>query len=139
MLVEVTPAASLLLASIGWEIEAVEIDLRRGRAMMVIRRADGRWLRLDADERGRASVERWHRRREWRRAKDAAVVEVIVDAFLGRERATGAGSALRVLACYVAENPEPGREALGAGEVRRALALVAGEVAAPSNNRPTAR
>jgi len=126
VLAEVAPAALHALASIGWEIEAVEIDLCRGRAMMVIRRADGRWLRLDADEHGRASVERWHRRREWHRAKDAAGAERIADDFLGRERATGAASALRVLACYVAENPAPGREALGAGEVRRALAMVAG-------------
>jgi hypothetical protein len=120
----VPSAAVRALASIGWEIEAAEIDLHRGRAMMVLRRADGRWIRLDADELGRASVERWHRHREWIRAKGAAGAERVVDDFLGRDRATGAGSALRVLAAYVAENPAPGHKSIGVLGVRRALALL---------------
>lgn len=123
----IPPAAAHALASIGWEIEAVEIDLHHGRAMMVVRRYDGRWLRLDADGLGRASVERWHREQVWERSPGAAGFQRCADTFLGRDRATGAGSALRVLAAYLADNPAPGRAALGAGDVRRALAVVASE------------
>lgn len=118
-------AACALLASAGWEIVAVEIDLHAGRASMEIRRADGRWIYLAADRHGHASVERWQRSREWSRtSRRAASFERVDDTFLGRDRCEGPRQALRVVAHYLADNPAPGYRAITTGESKAALALL---------------
>lgn len=120
------PAATIaLLASIGWEIVSVDVDLVMGRALMDIRREDGRWLRISADALGRASIERWQRDREWCRAsRTTPSYEGPVDVFLGRERYEGPRQMLRHLSHYVAENPAPGRAELPVGSVKAAVALL---------------
>ena len=124
-LVAIPPAVTATLASLGWEIRAVEIDLATGRAVLEVHRADGRWLYLSADALGRATVERWQRRREWQRvAPRAASVEAPVDTLLGRERCAGARSALRSVAHYLAANPAPGRAELAPEATRAALRLL---------------
>lgn len=121
------PATCAILASIGWEILSVEIDLVAGRALLDIRREDGRWLRLSADALGRASIERWQRDRAWQRSsRRAASYEGVADTFLGRERHEGPRQALRYLSHYVAENPAPGRGALPVGAVKSAVAALLG-------------
>lgn len=124
-LATVPPATIALLASIGWEIVSIDVDLVMGRALMDIRREDGRWLRLSADALGRASIERWQRDREWQRAsRRAASYEGRADTFLGRERYEGPRQMLRHLSHYVAENPAPGRAELQVGTVKAAVALL---------------
>ena len=124
-LAAVPPAVVATLASLGWEIRAVEIDLAAGRAVLEVHRADGRWLYLSADALGRATVERWQRRREWQRgAPRAPCYEGSVDTLLGRERCSGARSALRTVAHYLAANPAPGRAELAPETTRAALRLL---------------
>ena len=45
------------LARIGWEIRALEIDMSRARVVIVLHRADGRWLHVSGDATS-ATVER---------------------------------------------------------------------------------
>ena len=121
----IPPAACAILASAGWEIVAVEIDLHAGRAVMEIRRADGRWLYLAADRHGHASVERWQRAgATMRTSRRAASFDGVADTFLGRDRCEGPREALRMVAHYLANNPAPGYRAITIGESEATLALL---------------
>lgn len=119
-------AAAVGFERIGWEIEHCDIDLDAGRLDMVVRRFDGRWLRLHVDRFGRATMERFTRviKIGVRAGETGPQSPQINDFFLGRNRCEGARSGLRMLCGYVAENPPPGFVALPAADVRRLLAPV---------------
>lgn len=110
------------LARLGWEARDVEIDLVSGRVVVELHRFDGRWLRLAADDLGRASIERWHRNATIARYRGGPQYDSFEDQFLGRDRCEGARSALRRLCAYVADNPSPGFVALPAADVRATFA-----------------
>lgn len=103
-------AVSYALATLGWEVQAAELDLVAGRALLELRRADGLLVTLAADGHGRASVTR--EKTALRRGTCGAggargsgyVVERIATEFLGRTRYEGLRAALRGLAHYVADN-----------------------------------
>ena len=112
------------LQRIGWEARNIEIDLVVGRVKVELHRFDGRWLYLVADAEGCAQIERWHRRAIVTRYRGGPECDGFEDQFLGRTRCEGPRAALRSLASYVAENPCPGRLAIGAEDVRNLLRLV---------------
>lgn len=114
-------ALGATLRRVGWEVRELDLDLHAGRLTVEAHRDDGRWLRLTADPLGRVHLERWHRRIVLRGVPQSPHVD---DQFLGRQRCEGSRSGLRRLCGYVAANPAPGREALPAPAVRRALAPV---------------
>jgi hypothetical protein len=117
---EITVLAATL-ALTGWEVRTVDLDLVAGRAVVEIHRYDGRWLWLNADGFGRASVERWHRRAIVTRYRGGPQCDSSEDDFLGRTRCEGPRAALRHLCGYIADNPAPGFRSLPASDIRDAL------------------
>lgn len=115
------------LALMGWEVETVEIDMAAERAVLVLKRYDGRWLHV-AGTKDRATVERWQRRMVMARDFDLVrprtnlASERAEETFLGRDRTPRVRSALRLACTYVADNPAPGRQALPVAAVRALLA-----------------
>ena len=123
----VRPVVTMMLEQIGWEIR--DIDRDHGRAVMRLFRADGRWLHVAMPKDGRATIERWQRddtmeRGKGRRGDRGPTVYAFEDRFLGRTRCDGVQSLLRAMCDYLADNPAPGRPALSAGAVGRAVGLL---------------
>lgn len=114
---------SRMLAVLGWEVRAVEVDAVRGRVDITLARHDGRWVHLRADERG-ATVDRWSR--SFRTGKGQGLKtgarvpmsDHVEDFFLGRIKAPTMVAGFRALAEYVGDNqatslpPGAAREAL---------------------------
>lgn len=109
------------LASIGWSIEAAEIDMVNERITLVLKRNDGRWLHVSG-ERARATVERWQRGMVTvRTSRRSASFDACTDTFIGRVRCEGVRAALRHACNYLADNPSPGHAALPASALRALL------------------
>lgn len=128
-------AVSYALATLGWDVQAIDIDLVAGRAKIELRRADGLLVTLAADGHGRASVTR--ELTVLRRGTCGAggargrgfIVERVATEFLGRTRYEGLRAALRGLAHYVALNSAvPVRLA----DSRRIFAAIVDDTAARS-------
>ena len=99
-----------LMASAGWEIEYVDLDLTKAQptAEIKLMRADGRWLWAKVDPIGRCTIETFHRERTLGMAKNQngrrPLVPLVDDVFLGRQRHEGARSMLRGMTNYLADN-----------------------------------
>ena len=111
----------------GWDLRNLDIDLVAGRAVVELHRFDGRWVYLDARVDGSTSIERWQRRQVVTRYRGGPECDGFEDQFLGRTKAEGPRSGLRVLCNYLADNPMPGFPQLSAVDARGLfrLALVA--------------
>ena len=94
------------LALIGWELLAVEADVPAGKLRMELRDAGSLRLTFDARPgcsfltRERAEVEQV----KVGRKGDVFIADRIRMRFLGRQRAEGLRSGLRMLAVYIADN-----------------------------------
>ena len=94
------------MASMGWEVHALELDLVRGRGRLELCRRDGRLVTLDAQG-GRATITREHLFESVAvvgRRGDRIPVRRVGARFLGRSHHEGVRSGLKALAHYVADN-----------------------------------
>ncbi len=119
------------LAAIGWEVRALDLNAAEGKAVMTLRRSDGRSLHVSTDTHG-AVVERWaHEAPNLRPAYKGGKKGIENARFIGRDRVPGFRSALRLAARYLADNPAPGRPALDSGAARNILRPIAGYLGRP--------
>ncbi len=104
---------AMVLASVGWEIRELTIDIAAQHAVVRLHRWDGRWIYVDYSPRG-AVVERWHTQTKHGKTKERKPIPwtFAEDEFLGRVKCPEVRSALREMCNYVA----PGR----CGQVRGA-------------------
>ena len=122
------------LASAGWKIEYVDLDLTKAAPTAAIRldREDGRWLWARVDTLGRCTMETFHREIALGvpgnyRGRHARF-PLIDDVFLGRTRHEGPRALLRHLIRYLADN------ALRPVSLPELRAAWAGVMAAPTKS-----
>jgi len=113
---------AMILASAGWEIRELTIDIAAQHAVVRLHRWDGRWLYVDYSPRG-AVIERWHTRNKHGKTKERKPIPwtFAEDEFLGRVKCPEVRSALRAMCNYVADNPLPGLPQLQSSQIRKAL------------------
>jgi hypothetical protein len=99
-----------IMASAGWEIEYVDMDLTKSQPTVDIRlqRMDGRWIWARIDEKGRCTMETFQRERRWgmdpQKKGRLPLTPLIDDVFLGRRRHEGPQAMLRGMVHYLADN-----------------------------------
>lgn len=103
-------ALQRLMASAGWEIVYLDLDLTgaTAKAEIKLERCDGRWLFARVDQLGRATLETFQRERYLGMSPNTKgrrpLSPQIDDVFLGRRQCLGARQMLRELTNYVADN-----------------------------------
>lgn len=94
----------------GWALDWVDLDLTGSAPRLEIRatRYDGRWVRAYVDQLGRATLERFQRKRGLGMAKNQKgrrpLVPLVDDHFMGRQRYEGGRSMMRGLCAYLTDN-----------------------------------
>lgn len=93
------------LAQLGWEIDAIDVDLVRSRARICLRRGVVRVTFDASDGRATTTREAWRtsEQRTGRRGDRARCARIFVD-FLGRQRHTDLRDGLRWLSEYLTSN-----------------------------------
>lgn len=98
------------MARAGWELDFVDLDLTGSDPTVEIRahRYDGLWFRAHVDRLGRATLERFQRKRSLGMAPNRKgrrpLVPLVDDTFLGRQKYEGARSMLRGMCSYLVDN-----------------------------------
>jgi hypothetical protein len=99
-----------IMASAGWEIEYVDLDLTKSQPTVDIRlqRMDGRWIWARIDEKGRCTMETFQRERrlgmDSQKKGRLPLTLLIDDVFLGRRQHEGPRAMLRGMVHYLADN-----------------------------------
>ncbi|WP_298705931.1 hypothetical protein [uncultured Variovorax sp.] len=101
---------AVTLATAGWEIDEIALDLTRTgpKAEIRVGRHDGRWMLARVDQLGRASIERFQRERSLGMATNGTgrrpLSPQIDDIFLGRSRFSGPDEMLLGLTQLLVDN-----------------------------------
>ncbi|ATQ77868.1 hypothetical protein CR152_27725 [Massilia violaceinigra] len=106
------PVAMLgrIMHTAGWAIEYIDMDLTQAhpKATIKVCRNDGRWLFATVDAAGRASIERFQRKRFLGMSESTKgrrpLSPQVDDIFLGRSPCAGARAMLRELTRYLSDN-----------------------------------